>query len=102
MIITLHDDLKAYLKEKAHDTITLKLIHTDYSSANTESKIPEITFIPPKDSEAFNVFNVDDITLYIEKTAKSDTDQLEFVLESLLGVHACHVKGLNLDNLKVM
>lgn len=102
MNITLHDDLKAYLKEKVHDTLTLKLTHNDYSSMNTESKTPEVTYHPPHNTDDFNVFTVDDITLYIDKTAKLSGDHLEFVLESLLGIHACHVKGLDLDNLKVL
>jgi hypothetical protein len=102
MNITLHDDLKVYLKEKAHDTITLKLIHSDYSSSNTESKTPEVTYHPPKNVEDFDVFTVDDISVFIDKTAKSNDDHLEFVLENLFGIRACHAKGLDLDNLKVM
>lgn len=102
MNVTLQDALKHYLHEHNHSVIALKLIHNDYSSPNMNSKMPAITFQVPEDLEAFDTQKVDDITLYIEKGIVAYDNHLEFVLEKLLGISACHVKGLDLDNVTVM
>lgn len=102
MNVTLQEALKNYLNEHNHTVITLKLVHNDYSSANMNSKMPAITFQAPDVLEDFDTQTVDGFTLYLEKGVVAYDNHLEFVLEKLLGINACHVKGLDLDNVTVM
>ena len=102
MKILIQNDLKTYLDEHKHDTISLKLVHHDLSTGNIYTKVPEIKYHAPHDLDEFDDYDVDGIKIYVAKDIKAYDDTLEFVHEKLLGVHACHVKGLNLEHLTTM
>lgn len=102
MKITLEDELKTYLKEHHHDALTLKVEHNGYSASNSNEVTPEITYHTPHDLEEYNSYTIDDVKVYVGKNVRAYNDQLDFVLETLLGIHGCTVKGLNLDNLTTM
>ncbi len=102
MKILIQDELKAYLAEHEHDTITLKLVHNDLSTGNIYTKKPEIRYSPPHDLAEFDNYQVDSLNIYIAKDILAYEDTLEFVHEKLFGIHACHVKGLNLEHLTTM
>ena len=97
MKVTIQNELNEYMHSHDHDTISLKLIHDDYSSGNVYSNHPRIRWHEPKHMENFDKYIVDDITVYVAKNVRACDDKLEFVHEKLLGIHRCHVKGLNLD-----
>lgn len=99
--IILQEDLKEYLKKHNHDTITLKLSHSDFTSANINSMRPEIDYENPDSPEKYDEYHIDNVTIFIDKDAEAYDNTLEFVEEKALGIHRCHVKGLRLDNLKV-
>ncbi len=99
--IVLHDDLKEYLVKHNHDTIALKLIHSDFTSANINSMNPKISYEKPDSPENYDEYHIDNVTVYVDKNAEAYDNTLEFVEEKALGIHRCHVKGLKLDNLKI-
>jgi len=97
MKVTIQKELSEYMHEHHRDTISLRLIHDDLSNGNINSNHPRIRWSEPKHTERFDRIEVDDITVYVEKDIKTNNDSLEFIHEKLLGVHRCHVRGLNLD-----
>lgn len=97
MKVKLQEQLTNYMSDHHHNVISLKLIHDSYSGYDIHSQHPSIRYHEPKHMEKYNVFSIDDVTVYIEKNIKAYDDQLEFVDESLFGVHRCHVKGIDLD-----
>ncbi|GAB6106478.1 hypothetical protein [Fusibacter bizertensis] len=96
--IVLQDDLKAYLKAHDHKDISLSLTHSDYSTGNVLSMSPDIHYKAPDDMDRYDTYTVDDVRVYVEKDVVAYDDTLEFVEESLLGVHKCHVIGIKLDD----
>lgn len=102
MKIIINSELKEYLHSHEHNDIMLKLIHTDGSTGNVKSRNPEINYHIPKDMDNYNMYEIDDFKVYIAKDVEAYDDTLEFVHEKLMGKHACHVKGLKLDNVTVM
>lgn len=97
MKITLQEELKTYLKEHNHDIITLKVDHVDASSLNLDSKVPVITHHAPHHMDNYDSYEIDGFKVFIEKGILLIDDQLNFILETLLGIHGCHVTGVKLD-----
>lgn len=97
MKVTIQKELSDYMHAHNHNTISLRLIHDDLSMGNLYSNHPRIRWSEPKHVERFNKYVIDDITVFIEKDIKTTDDALEFIHETMLGVHRCHVRGLNLD-----
>lgn len=102
MKVLLSEDLKKYLHEHDHNVIVLKLLHTECCTGNINSRRPDVTYKEPHNPEDFETYTVDDFKVYIEKDVHAYGDTVEFIHESLLGKHSCHVKGLNLDNVPTM
>lgn len=100
MKVTIQNELNEYMHSHHRDTITLQLIHDGYTTGNIYFKHPRIRLHGPKHAEKYEKFEVDDIIVFIEKNVKAEGDTLEFVHEKLLGIHRCHVKGLDLDYTK--
>ena len=97
MKITIHEDLMNYLHVHEHNIIKLKTAHEDYSVGNIYSKRPRISYHEPNHPERYDKYEVDDITVYVQKGIKTKNDHIEFILEKLMGKHSCHVKGIELD-----
>lgn len=102
MNVNLEKELVDYMHTHDHDVITLKLVHDAFSDYHYLSMHPSIRYKRPKHEERFEKFEIGDITVYVEKHVKTTHDELTFVDEKLLGIHRCHVVGLDLkveDNL---
>ena len=97
MKITIHDDLMKFCCFGLTRIVKLKIVHEDYSVGNVYSRRPRISYHKPNHTERYDKYEVDDITVYVEKIIKTKNDHLEFVLEKLMGKHSCHVKGIELD-----
>lgn len=102
MKIIMKSDVKDYLHSHNHNDIMLKLLHTDCCTGNVYSRNPNISYHVPKNMDSFNLYEIDDFKVYIAKDVEAYDDTLEFVHEKLMGKHACHVKGLKLDNITIM
>lgn len=100
MKVTIQNELNEYMHSHDLNTISLRLIHDDYSAANIYSEHPRIRWEKPKHVERFDKYTIDDITVFVAKDIKAVDDTLELVHEKLLGIHRCHVKGLDLDYVK--
>ncbi len=96
--VRLQDGLKEYLKTHHHNDIALSLTHSDYTTGNVLSMSPHIRYKAPDDIDHYDLYTVDDVRVYVEKDVVAYDDTLEFVEESLLGIHKCHVVGIKLDN----
>ena len=102
MKIIMNSDVKDYLKSHNHNEITLKLLHKDCCTGNVYSRNPDISYHKPDKTEDYDYYEIDDFKVFISKDVEAYDDTLEFVHEKLMGKHACHVKGLKLDNVKIM
>lgn len=96
--VILQDGLKDYLKQHHHNDISLSLTHSDYATGNILSMSPHIRYKAPDALDLYDTYMVDGVRVYVEKDIVAYDDTLEFVEESLLGVHRCHVVGIKLDN----
>ena len=97
MKVSIETGLNEYMHSHHHDTLMLSLIHDNYGAGNVNSNHPRIRYHEPKHPELFDKYLVDEIMVYVSKEVKAYDDELEFVHEKLLGVHRCHVTGINLD-----
>lgn len=100
MKITIEEKVMNYLHEHHKQVITLNLEHSGYSGYDAHLKHPHVRFHQPRHTENFNQYQVDDITVYVEKDIPTIEDQLIFQDETLLGHHSCHVKGIDLEKLE--
>lgn len=96
MNIRLEDKLVNYMHDHHKDTLMLKLIHDDYSGYDINSRHPSIRYHKPRHPENYNTHTVNDITVYVEKGIHAVDDELLFIDEKLLGIHRCHVVGVDL------
>jgi len=102
MNIIISSDTKEYLHYHNHNDLMLKLLHNDCCTGNIYSRNPNISYHAPKKIDDFNMYEIDDLKVYIAKDVEAYDDTLEFVHEKLMGKHACHVKGLKLDKVIIM
>lgn len=102
MKVIMNEDVKEYLKTHHHGEIVLKLLHTDGSTGNVYSRNPSISYHKPEKMDDFDVYEIDEFKVFIEKDVEAYDDTLEFVHEKLMGKNSCHVKGLKLDNVTIM
>jgi len=94
--VRLEEKLLNYMHDHQKDTIMLKLIHDDYSGYDINSKHPRIRYHTPRHPENYDVFTVNDITVYVERGIRAVDEELLFTYDKLLGIHRCHVMGLEL------
>jgi hypothetical protein len=99
--VRVQDDLKTYLHTHHHDTISLRVRHNDYITGSINTLTPKIRFKDPTHKDRFDVYEVDGITVYVEKEIEAESDTLEFVDEHVMGIHRCHVKGIRLDSAEI-
>lgn len=96
--IILREDLKEYLAKHHRNDLSLSLVHNDYSTGNVYTAQPRIKFRPPRDERNYDSYMVDGVRVYVEKDIEAIDNTIEFVEESFLGVHRCHVRGIKLDS----
>ena len=96
--VVLREDVKEYLKQHHHNDISLRLMHNDYSTGNVYTRSPRIRFKAPRDEQNFDSYMVDGVRVFVEKEIEAYDDTIEFVEETFLGIHRCHVKGVKLDS----
>lgn len=56
--------------------------------------MPEVGYLVPEVPEHYNIYKVDDITVYVKKNLNTSADQLEFVANKILFVTSLDVKGV--------
>lgn len=96
--VVINDELRNYMKEHNHDTISLKVRHNDYSTGNINTLNPKIRLKEPNHKEKYDLYRIDEFKVFVEKDVVAEDETIEFVDEHVLGIHRCHVKGLKLDN----
>lgn len=97
MKVTIQKELSDYMHEHKLNTISLRLIHDDLSNGNYYSNHPRIRWHEPKHMERYDKILVDGFSIYLEKDLHVKNDSIEFIHEKMLGIHRCHVRGLDLD-----
>ena len=97
MKIILEEDLKNYLHEHKHHTLSLQLIHSDYNGSNLHVHQPNIHYSQPSNLDQFDEYLVDDFKVYVEKHIQAQEDTLKFTHQKLIGAHFCSVEGLKLN-----
>ena len=96
--IVLQDGLKTYLKEHHHEEISLSIIRTNFTIGDVESLEPHVYLEAPQNMDDYDLYMIDGVKVYVEKTIKAFDNTIEFFEDMPLGVHRCHVFGVNLDN----
>ena len=94
--VKLDEKLIDYMHDHQKDVIMLKLINDDYSGYNFNTKHPRIRYHKPRHPENYDVYTVNDVTVYIEKDIETVDNNLLFTDDKIFGFHRCHVKGLEL------
>ena len=56
--------------------------------------MPEVGYRVPEVPEHYNIFKVDDITVYVKKNVNTTADHLEFVATKILFVTSLNVNGV--------
>lgn len=97
MKVVLEPKLVDYMHNHHHQELSLQLIHDGYSGYDIHSQHPRIRYHKPRHIEDYNIFLVDDITIYVQKGVKATEEILTFVDEKMFGIHRCHVTGLAMD-----
>lgn len=95
--VILREEVKEYMRQHHHNEISLNLDNTGYIPGNVYTVTPHIHFEAPKDIENYETYMVDDVKVYVEKDVATFDNTIEFVEESFLGIHRCHVNGVRLD-----
>lgn len=94
MKVKLDDNLINYMHDHHKHTLTLKLVHDDYSGYDIFSKHPKVSYHQPRHPENYNTFTANDITLYVEKGIRAKEEELLFKDEKVFGTHHCKVSGI--------
>lgn len=97
MKVQLEDQLVNYMHDHHHDILTLKLIHDTYGGTDVFTTHPSIRYKKPRHVEDFTTYHVDDITVYVSNEIKAKDETIKFIDEKMLGIHRCHVVGLDQD-----
>jgi len=56
--------------------------------------MPEVGYRVPEVPEHYNIFKVDDVTVFVKKNVNTTADQLEFVANKILFVTTLDVRGV--------
>lgn len=99
MRVEVDKKLLGYMHDHHKHVIALKLIHDYYSGYNANIKHPRIKYKKPYHEENYDKFEVKDITIFVEKNIPTIEDQLTFTDDKFLGIHQCHVLGLDIKKL---
>jgi hypothetical protein len=82
------------------NTIAVNLVYDDYTGNDVYSKHPRVRFKKPRHEERFDLYHVEDIAIYVAKDIHTIEDELKFSDNTILGVHRCHVEGVDLDYIR--
>jgi len=99
MKVQLEKNLLDYMHDHHKHVIALRLLHDYYSGYSANSKYPKIRFKKPRHDDDYEMYTVDDITVYVEKDIPTLDGQITFSDERHLGFHSCHVEGLDIKML---
>ena len=61
--------------------------------------MPEVGYRIPEVPEHYNIYKVDDVTVYIKKNVNTISDHLEFVANKIMFVTTLDVKGIKTKSL---
>jgi Fe-S cluster assembly iron-binding protein IscA len=95
MKIKISDAGMEYLKRKQYNSITLE-IKTSGGGCCPTFESDEIYFKEPQNIDNYNVFEVSDISVYVDKKAKVIASVLQFDVEKLMFFTKLTVSGLAL------
>ena len=96
--VILREDLKEYLAKHHRNDISVSLVHNDYSTCILYTTQPRINFRPTRDERNYDSYLIDGVRVFVEKEIEAIDNTIEFVEETFLGVHRCHVRGVKLDS----
>lgn len=98
MKIALDDKLVDYMHSHHRDIITVTLVNDVYNTYYIQqTKHPIIKYRKPRHAEEYDTYKVDDITVYVDKDIKTYHDELKFKDDKFLGMHRCHVEGIDIS-----
>ena len=93
MQIIIRDEVKAFLSKKNSKVLTVSVIQSGGGWCGSLS-IPEVGYRVPEVPEHYNIFHVDEITVYVKKNVNTTADRLEFVVNKILFVKSLDIKGV--------
>lgn len=77
------------------ENLVLKLEHDDFSGYNMNARHPKITYTKPRMTQGYDTYQVEDITVYVERGISTTDSELTFVDHQYKGHHECEVIGMN-------
>ena len=96
--VVLQDDLKATLKQRRHDEISLSIVRTGYTLGDVESLEPHCYLEAPQNVNNYDTYLVDGVKVYVDKNIEAYDGTIELFEDRFLGLRRCHVFGVKLDN----
>lgn len=84
-----------YIRKKRKSNLTLTISSTGGGCCPTFD-VPEVSLVKPDQLDAFDIFQQDDVSIYISKNARVIRSTLHFILKKNLIGATIQVEGLSL------
>lgn len=93
MNIIINDKAAAFIRDKSKDN-SITLLITTSGGGWCAAQVPTVQLGKPTKEEFFNMYTVDDITIYLRKNTRVINNELHIFLRKFLWIKELAVEGM--------
>lgn len=97
MNITIDKDAVEFIKKNTEDTSVILHTKTEGKACCGSMQSPAIMLGKPEKPESFDLYSIDEISVYIRKDIQAKKDGIRIFIKKFLGIKDLAVEGMNIN-----